>query len=123
MENKNYITIRYCSVDDLRSYLRNLKVDSESKQRYLINDLKNAIEHEMLERNRVTIISMLESKARQVRKLSFLFILVALTSCGGHHVIVWDGKDIIGFYIFGILLLVLFVLWLINAIAGKINRR
>lgn len=121
---KNYIIGQCCSVDDLRSSLRSSpepKTAKDRNQKY--DDLVEAIEYEKGERNRVTIINILDAKRRQLAKLSFVFIIVILSSCAKRQIIVWDGSDIVGFIIFGLLLLALFVLWVINYVAGIINRR
>lgn len=121
---KNYFISQCCSVDDLRGSLRCTRQPHNAAARNEMNDdLTQAIEHEKKGHNRVTIINMLDAKRRQIAKLSFVFIAVIFSSCGRHQVIVWDGTDLIGIAIFGVLLLALFVLWVINIIAGIIDRK
>ena len=122
---QNYITKQCCSVQDLQSYLRCWRPTEPKLVQLALKNLEESIGYEKEHQNRVSIIKLLTSKRNALLKKMATVILLTFTlaSCGGNQIIVWDGKDIIGLYIFGILLLVLFVLWLINAIAGKINRR
>ncbi len=119
---KNYIIGQCCSVDDLRSSLRSSHAPATANERnQQYDDLVQAIEYEKGERNRVTIINMLDTKARQLAKISFVLIAVIFSSCGRHQVVVWNGKDVIGFVFLGLALLLLFVLWVISYIGERIK--
>lgn len=55
-------------------------------------------------------------------------LLVALTlllasSCGGEQIIVWDGKDIVGFFVIVVLFIIFALLFTIAVISDIIKER
>jgi len=69
---RNYITEQCCSVDDLRCYLSNMRTETMEQRKEAMQNLTEAVTHERGERNRVTIINMLNAKHKQIHKISFL---------------------------------------------------
>jgi phage gp16-like protein len=69
---KNYVISQCCSVDDLRCYLSNMRTETAEQRQAPMQNLTEAVTHERTERNRATIINMLNAKHKQVHKISFL---------------------------------------------------
>ena len=65
----NDIINNCCSVDDLRSYLRNLSPQTEVGKKKALENLQDAIEWERFtKQNRVSIINAITAKINAIKK-------------------------------------------------------
>jgi small-conductance mechanosensitive channel len=123
MSKPNYIINACCSVDDLRSHLRNLNPETLEKKRELQNYITEAIQHETLNGGRVTINKMLQAKWNAIQKLiPALLLVLTLTSCS-RSIVVWKGTDLIGFGILGVAIFAWLTIIIIDKVCTWLRKR